>query len=1101
MLPLLVVVAATLLAGACEEPIDFERKAVERGTFGEEVHEILLRDLERSPVRGRERAEVFAAQRDTVVAAIDSVLPSELLDPVDQMMIRIMPLYDDGMIPDLVRKLAVVLDEAATERELLATFERLDRRPDYLSDPDRDELIAHLLRFDAMQELNRLLAELVLAHDGKSDDGDTPESNAIIQLLLAASVSLQDAEISNDPERFAATLVDVLLSEDATFAPAAGHTPLHVVRVDSRGLPRVRPGELDAVPYPFVDRDGDQLADVDAFDRFVDASGAVIEAATPFGSATGLGLVRDAQGLLLNPSAGGTAFEYVDLHATALGFLLREATPLVVADVPFDLLRALRGLLGSAVVSTDAYGAWRGYASDSELVALTQGLLTALDHDDVPAVLEGLARLMRDHPDQLAGVLRAFESAQDIADRHDTDGYADDSTLLDDLLPLVRELVETPGLLEALLIAMDDPVARRMGEATALLMRTSNPFIVIEKGGPYDACFYECRDTHPIGTVERYSCIRACPNDEIFAGVVDRDAPESANNISLFQRVEALMWESVDQPYAVGVEEFIVNGANFSNTAQALGPAMIFEDLAEAYLLTLIGELRLEDVINPDIAALGQPLGLDGATVVDIVGWISVNILDVPLDPRPSTDQVTRFFNLSPVEGSGEDAYMRMTPSVCKSGRLCIDAHADTLLAVEASGMADTMVPLVRAFHAHGKTDLLARLLAVVFTHYGSRAVEYLDVDGNPLSFPRSNIRSLEPMLIEILEDGRLMSALADQGPILAGLELADGSLFVRALERHLSWVLAPDATLRLYDGRSAALDPAGRTVAPLSPLYLVLDPLRALSDVLASDAEAEAAWERATEAATDLLLETVDDGAVGARFARPGGPVLAAIVLERLRATWLAEDAAGNRSAWLRAGPARDLGDLFAGRALFAGIELFGWLEQEPERLELVRAVALHALQSSSATPELLAIATYGLLTTGLDERAAVTTGRFLGRVIDPRRVWPVPGHQDLALVLHAVLLLDATLPLDPDAVMLDILANAVARHPAGGESNAAALWDALSQVNRLEPGAATPLAAADYAEMLRMTAEFLRDDARGMERLYDFIAFAMHGPGGAKQ
>jgi len=765
---LTLVAAVFVLSTGCEDELDFTRDAPERGTFGEEVHRILLNDIERSPDRGRTRADVFATQRDDFVSAVDATAPDPILDELDATLIRMLPLYDDRTLNDLMRKVAIVLDEARQDPELLEAMATSARRPELIADPSRDQFLSHLVSFDQMQDLNRILADTLLAHDGVTDPGQS-EDDSTTQLLLALSLELREAEASGDNERFAATLADVLLTTDPTFAPEASYTPMWAVRLDGRGLPIVAAGELEPIPAPFVDTDGDGLADATPDGRFLGIDGQPMDAVTPFGEGTTPSLARDGDGKLLNPSAiDGQAFEYVDLHATALGFLMREAAPLADADVPFDMLRALPVALGEPNLYQDEHGSWRGYRADAPLVGLARGMMFALDHEDVPAVLEGFSLLMKNHRPDMANMMQALDETSEIADRHEDD-VSEDSNLMDDLQPLLLEVVETPGLLKAVMLAMDDPVARRTGEAMAMLMRYKNDFITVTPGGAYDACFHDCKATHTLGTVERFECIRACPNDEIFAQEVDRGAPESASNVSLFQRTQALMWEAVDVPYEVGLTSMSVNGTSFDNTAQALGAAMIFEDLAEAYLLTLVGELRLEDMINPDVAALGEPLGLDGETVVAIITFISGDVMSLPLDPEPTPDQVTRFFNKDPLEGDNGEVAVSMNPAVCKSGRLCIDAHADTLFAVEASGLADTLVPLARAFHEHGKTDLLARIFAVVYSHYPSRGRFFTDIDGNEIPFARDNLRSLEPMLIEMLEDGAMLDAMADMGPSPTG--------------------------------------------------------------------------------------------------------------------------------------------------------------------------------------------------------------------------------------------------------------------------------------------------------------------------------------------
>jgi len=49
--------------------------------------------------------------------------------------------------------------------------------------------------------------------------------------------------------------------------------------------------------------------------------------------------------------------------------------------------------------------------------------------------------------------------------------------------------------------------------------------------------------------------------------------------------------------------------------------------------------------------------------------------------------------------------------------------------------------------------------------------------------------------------------------------------------------------------------------------------------------------------------------------------------------------------------------------------------------------------------------------------------------------------------------------------------------------------ILDVMGEVNRVRPGETGPLDAADLAEGLRLVEGFLRDERRGLERLYDVV------------
>ena len=144
-------------------------------------------------------------------------------------------------------------------------------------------------------------------------------------LITAVGATMGDANATHDATGSTAAKIanDFLLTENADLGEA---TPLVMVRRDWRGIAKVA---LVAgnVPAPFVDADGDKLADVDAAGRFVDASGAVIMAPTPFAT-TGDVWTRDDQGRAVDGS-NTPIYEYFDVTKTLLGSMLNDQVAMI----------------------------------------------------------------------------------------------------------------------------------------------------------------------------------------------------------------------------------------------------------------------------------------------------------------------------------------------------------------------------------------------------------------------------------------------------------------------------------------------------------------------------------------------------------------------------------------------------------------------------------------------------------------------------------------------------------------------------------------------------------------------------------------------------
>lgn len=1104
----------------CNEPLDFNRVQEPRESFGAELHRILHKDVARSPGNAEEKADAFTALRDDFVEAVDTTVPADDLSDVDALLVRMMPLYDNQLLPDLLRKLAIGLDEASESPELMAAFERSEQLPTLTSHPQRTGFVLHALSYEdsalgtGMADLNDLLIATVLENSA--------ENGAFTEIIRALAREMRLSEVEGGDRRLERILMRVLLSEDPAFAPTASYDPIYAVRLDARGLPSIAATDIGTIPFPFADEDNDGLADVNGERQYVDFEGNVF-AATPFGAPGGdVGrLVRDGDGRLQNFEKDGFAFDYVDLHATVLGLLMRDTGELAAQDVPFELVTALETGLGAPKDNSDSEGDFKAYPSDNPLTRLAVGGLVALDHPSVPGLLEGSAALLRDDPEALAGVLLAMDKVSEEMDLH-PNTFSEDSNLLDELLPILLEIAETPGLLEDVLLALEDPVSAKTGEALATMMRYRNDFITVTPGGAYDACFQDCADEggrgFARGTVERFECIRACPNSEIFAEEVERNAPESASNRSLFERSLGLIWESAGIPYGVGVTEMEALGLDQTGLALQIGDMLYFEDIGETFIKSIAGDLTMSDSINPALlsgdlfnamVAVGDLFGLnlDATSLSTLVLYITNEGLGLEMDEAPTPDQLTRFFNKDPLEVRDSSTTIVMNQAICRSGRRCLDAHADALFALEASGAVDTLYPLAVAFSKHDQADLFVQLLAVVYSHYPAENVTYSDANGVPLPLAKDDIRSLEPGIIAVLEKDLLLTPLNTFGAASNDIELEDGSSFASALEGFLAYALTPDDTLTFLDGSGSTFDPQGNEIRPISPMYLLLEPLRDLDARFDADPAGKEAWDNAVGAITDLLLSVEDDGAGGARFARAASPLLAAIVVDELRDLWLDAEAKGTRSQKLRVEMPGDIQDLIAGRVLYNTLALFEWMENRPGTKDLMRSSTLYLLEHDRGVAEQATVAVYGLLAGMQDEAASVASLQLFGRLLNPDRLWNVSDpevigvavHTDVPLLTHGVMLLDQSREYDPDLLLIQVLRQGLdPSFRPDGTTPMGAVWEAIRQVHRTQPGAEARLMAADFELILSVTVDYLRDDKRGAERLYGFVERAMWGPGG---
>jgi len=144
---------------------------------------------------------------------------------------------------------------------------------------------------------------------------------------LAPLASTPDA---NDPTRalYTRPLGSLELTRSIFFAPYTSN-PLDasahpVVKRDGRGVALIALDASGKIPAPFVDADGDGLADLDDLDRYVTSDGS--RAPSPFFSLDGADGPRNAYGLAVN--GGAPMYQAFDTRQTILAKVASDLVPL-----------------------------------------------------------------------------------------------------------------------------------------------------------------------------------------------------------------------------------------------------------------------------------------------------------------------------------------------------------------------------------------------------------------------------------------------------------------------------------------------------------------------------------------------------------------------------------------------------------------------------------------------------------------------------------------------------------------------------------------------------------------------------------------------------
>jgi hypothetical protein len=1043
-----------LLATACSEEIDITPLRPPRGTFGEEVVAMLRKDLAREARSGPERAQAVDGQQAALVEAIDGLAPEPFHDPLQAMLVKFVDdgLYRDGVMPGVSRAFADALDLFASDPNLLKAWSWESHRVGQL--PRRTRLLATLIGFADLRALTTALADFGLAHDGLDEKGAPAagEPRELAAAIEALSRTLQTVDPGDPRDRTLADVVDLLMTYDERLTVDA--TPLWLVRRDRRGAFQVAPGSLGST---FRDGDGDDLADLDPLGRPRLADG------TPFTAPAHIDTfadTHDGEGRALLPGGDGTepAYDYLDVHGSVARVLLGDARPLLEKDILFDLPGFLPAIVsGGRRTERSQDGETFSvfdFSAESALLDVLWAFFQILDFEDAPALLEILARLMDEHPQAAAGTIEAIDQILDRADAHTEAQTSPGSTFLDDLLLFLGDVLEQPGLLAAILDDVQNLDVAAVAETQARLLSFADPFVT-------EATADRCRNNAA-------SCERAF-TQPVDPGAADFEhnpggGPARRGNRSLFARALHLVADTY--------------GASFSLELR-VGPFDIpldallhIEDLATFYFEVIGGRGREE--------------GADVGCISDFVAETTSFVLDIDLEGCMTPEQANRFMNtelpsLLPPPFDNEGYEIRMH-------------HGDALFAGEIAGLPAGLKSLAATLSRNNATYLLPELFTLLHRHWTSPDAEYLQADGfTPDPSFHTNLRSYEPLLIDVFTQTDSLRLIQEAGVVLADMRLADGRRAVDVVERAVRHLMLPDPTVVRRDGTSASTRGDGASIDPMSRFYLLRDALDGLDVALDAQPGVRDAWDRVTDELIDLFIDTALDPPSGRYvFRNPNAPVVTAHLVEMLRENVAARAADGTLHEALGDTWPTDMEDFLGGRGLAATHDLLAAIAADGTLKRLLHDATLDLTAPANLDDLTLRVLELLLDMYEYDPRpddpeqdargytaAAAAWGRAISYADGGARL-----VFNLLRFLRRAAAADGT-----EDRMGTFLRNAVEPNDEAHTYHLFVLGRAIKRDQRVDPLAAGPLDVDDYDQMLRSVTTWLRNEQVGAEQLYDLI------------
>lgn len=1057
---------------SCIEEINPKREVRDYGTFGTELYNILYDNSVYSKDHSSQAfLTTLSSHRDDFINAVDTTAIPDDLDELNQVFINIVPLYENMLYPGTLRKAAVVMGELAADPAAVNAMAWLSISPNLLLAPEHANPIGLFFQYDDLVGITDELLTLLL-------NNSVSGQNATNQLIKEISIAAKNLEENSDPKWFVRRVVDLMLTENDVYGPKVSAEPQTAARLDTFGNAVIREEMKSSI-----------AATLDEMGYYNLADGSSIAPFEITGTPAGFSLVGGQTYFQDKP-----VFETFDLQKTPLAYLIREGDTLLENDTLDEALRAVKSLLGTPHAYADENGAYTGYERNTGVAQLTAALFSTLDHDSVGPNFEAISQLLENNRDVVARLVYDLDVILDIIDETPSN-FSADNNLIDRLLPELLDLAKEPGMLEDLFMALDDPIAAHIAPQLSELAQRKTDFISLPENSKYDACFQACNEKFDVGTFDRMNCIRECPRDEILGTErADHNAPESFKNRSLFQRTTHLMWETSQTPYEVHTEKVEVMGNDLTDIASSIGPLITFDNLAEAYLLTITGDLHLVEHLSNTFIDLASIIGDDGTTVAQFLTHLTDNLFGLKLSIHPTTAEVTRMFNMPAISSISEKYRLDLNTANCRSGIKCLESNADVLFAIEAVGLVDSMHPLLKVFSKHKKTHVLARIVSILFEYYPSQSVTYLDAEGKPLDLQPSDFRSLEPVLIRALDETNVVADVGSFGDALLDVKLKDGTVLAARFEDFVEYLLTPDKTLRKLDGSEYTKDPSGNFIAPIPPAYLYIDALRDISDFLDEHEETKTQLSNALEGISKITIKTVKQSDGTIVFEKPAGIQLVADLVRLLEELFEDITADGSRKSWIRDEAIPEVDDIFSGRLVYAFFQLFAELDARPNGLNKFRRLILHLMETGSETPTHLTGAGYLLGDMLLNDVHLTALSHVISSPLDPDRVWTTEGFSELSLIVTLLTCVDAFNECDPghsfDRVFYRLFETNTRKR-----ANIFRILDVGSDLFRQEPGSPNRRTAADMKIYLDFAHDLFTDDVRGVERIYGVIDFTIWG------
>jgi hypothetical protein len=911
---------------------------------------------------------------------------------------RFGPLYDDGTMPRSTESLATLMQTLETATDAQSAFARLASRIGYRPPLTTLGATRPSMSYTQLRALANATLSIISPdsapydvngpHDAYGNHVPVPGPanpqlnqvtatfqqelrTATISAALAPLATTQDAltgrAILSRPRSNLEALGVVMMAQNPLFGAGMSN---YIVQRDARGI-AVVPLVNGQLPSPFVDLDHDGLPDVDMLGQFVSSTG--MAPPSPF-FAVDAPTQAPAFDMFQRSLVGNQLlYGYVDTTHTFTAATLADLSPLLNPDPTQNhesLMYMLGGaydLLGSRDASTSltqivygdptsgqvtiSYNAF--HPENSPLVDLIYAVLQVVGDPSTDDALALTSSLMQNHQGDMARIIGAGLAFKDVANKHTEATIPAKSTFWDEVLDVMVQVEQEPGLMVDVLRATEAPTSGLLGNVLANFMHFDD-HISYDRMNLNGPPFNET-------TMDHSELVTA----------VDRTMPDTGWNRSAFQKFIQLLHDTngvtaCNKNGAVlhGKGVPLVGSADFcsgfpyfcSLGASPFQECEVFkiDNLAKFYIDSMVGKASLylrPDYLRNGVAGIGaatvdmmqQSSGITGFwdppssnTLRPQPQFLSRQVyFDIDNDsPNPGGTNYTTNHFLADLMGDKtvgtlacpEVVIPDPDPSApdaspdgmvhglrnCPAGLDVFTKDPDALFVLEDFSAFASFAPLIQAFANHGREDLYLDLLETVFRHWAD-AKDTADctsmgsVTTNPEYCAQDGAVTYEPLFVEAFP-GDIFPALSavttdtdttnvahctagnpTTGACTATSPLSGVSVLTSSIIALIDPNHAKTSSLTDRHGGTTALRNDGTTNPQVTPVYLVTQALDNIDAALAMDPPRMANWRLGRSQLVDQFLSIMGTTTASA-FADPAIPNITPTLVSMLRSQMAAQ-------------------------------------------------------------------------------------------------------------------------------------------------------------------------------------------------------------------